>query len=163
MRRAFFIVIAKRRNVDALRLLSSCELPTLVSLSQRQWDKFNKLVADGAQRTKVFAQLDDKWTEVGDVAVEASGTPAQAAQYNKRLILEHAVRVNPGLMLRARELKTGIAGASGEAELLGKQEVPDGLITGFEGLPDASGKYAKVRGATMTSDPTAIVGSTARD
>ena len=129
---------------------------------KRQWDQFRDLVSGGAERTRVYAQLDGKWTEVGDVAVKSPGTPAQAAQYNKRLILEHAARVKPALQLRARELVAGIAGAGGEPEALAKQEVPEGLVSGFEGLPDASGKYSKVRGTTRTTDPTAIMGSAAR-
>lgn len=130
---------------------------------KRQWDKFKELVSSGAPRVKVYAQLDEKWTEVGDVAVDASGTSAQAAQFNKRLILEHAVRVNPALQLRARELQLGIEGSDGSPEALAKQSVPLGLSCGFEGLPDSTGKYAKVRGATMKTDPTAIIGSAARD
>ena len=130
---------------------------------KRQWDKFKELVSGGAPRVKVFAQLDDKFIEVGDVAVDASGTSAQAAQFNKRLILEHAVRVNPSLQLRARELKLGVAGADGSAEALPKQDVPSGLSCGFEGLPDSTGKYAQVRGTTQKTDPTAIIGSAARN
>jgi hypothetical protein len=143
---------AKKAKVDKKAALSP----------RRQWDKFKDLVSSGADRHKVFARLDDKFYECGDVAV-AGGTVAQAAQYNKRLILEHAVRVNPALTLRARELITGIAGADGEPEVLEKQEkAPDGMECGFEGLADASGMYSKVAGTTRNSDPTAIMGSTAR-
>ena len=129
---------------------------------KRQWDKFKELVSVGAERHAVFAQLDDKWTVVGSVAVASPGTAAQAAQFNKRLILEHAPRVNPALQLRAKELVCGLAGADGEPEALTKQEVATSLECGFEGAPDATGKYASVRGTTMKSDPTAILGSAAR-
>ena len=126
---------------------------------KRQWDRFKELVSDGAPRIKVYAQLDESWTEVGDVAVKAPGTGAMAAMFNKRLILEHAVRVKPSLTLRARELKAGFAGADGEPELLTKQEMPADLLCGFEGLPDSSGMYSKVKPTTHGSDPTAIIGS----
>ena len=129
---------------------------------KRQWDRFKELVSGGAPRTAVFASLDDKWTEVGDVAVASPGTPEQAAQFNKRLILEHAPRVKPALRLRARELVVGIVGADGEPVALAKQEVPADLESGFEGAPDSSGMYSHQRGTTRTSDPTAIVGSAAR-
>ena len=129
---------------------------------KRQWDKFKELVSSGEKRTAVFAQLDGKWTEVGDVAVAPPATAAQAAQVNKRLILEHAPRVKPALQLRSKELVAGIAGADGEPELLTKQEVPEGIVCGFEGAADASGMYAKVRGTTKNTDPTAIMGSAAR-
>ena len=130
---------------------------------KRQWDKFKDLVSDGAERVAVYAKLpDDKWIEVGEVAVGAKGTAAQAAQFNKRLILEHAPRVHPPFGLRAKDLIAGIAGDDGQPEVLTRQEVPDGLKCGFEGAPDASGKYAKVRGTTRGSDPTAIIGSAAR-
>ena len=129
---------------------------------KRQWDIFKELVSSGEKRTAVFAQLDGKWTEGGDVAVSPPATAAQAAQVNKRLILEHAPRVKPALQLRAKELVAGVLGADGEPELLTKQEVPEGIVCGFEGAADASGMYAKVRGTTKNSDPTAIMGSAAR-
>ena len=125
---------------------------------KRQWDKFKELLADGSPRHRVFVQLDDKWTEVGEVAVAPPGTPAQAAQYNKRLIMEHAPRVAPALALRSTELKLGIEGDNGEPVLLTKQEVPDKLMCGFEGEADASGKYKSIRGTSRNSDPTTILG-----
>ena len=68
---------------------------------RRQWDKFKELVSGGAPRHRVYAQLEGKWTECGEIAV-SGGTAAQGAQFNKRLILEHAVRINPALTVRAR-------------------------------------------------------------
>ena len=46
-------------------------------------------MSDGAP-AQVFGGLAGKWTAVGEVAVKAPGTAEQAAQFNKRLILEHA-------------------------------------------------------------------------
>ena len=82
-----------------------------------------------------------------------------AVQYNKRLILEHAARVKPALALKAKQLVAGIANADGEPEAHTKVEVPEGLVSGFEGLPDASGMYKKSTGTTFGSDPTAIIGN----
>jgi hypothetical protein len=125
---------------------------------RRQWDTFKELVSGGAPRVKVFAQLDEAWTEVGDVSVASPGTATQAALANKRLILEHAPRIKPGLLLRAKELKLGVEGADGP-ELLKKEDVPADLVSGFEGMPDPSGMYSKVKATSFGSDPTAIIGS----
>ena len=192
--------VGKKGSVDKTASLSP----------KKSWDRFKELVAGGAERHMVYAKLDATWHAVGEVAV-GSGTAAQAAQFSKRLILEHAPRVVPALQLRAKELSCGLAGADGEPVLLTKQEVPEGIECGFEGgeqfrlttarsqlstpasimldvetdpepasspppsplnemhpvclavaAPDATGKYTKVRGTTMKSDPTAIVGSAAR-
>lgn len=131
---------------------------------KRQWDKFKELVSDGAPRVKVYGGLDGKWVEVGEVAVKAnSGTAEQAAQFNKRLILEHAPRVELVWKLKARELVVGIAGSDGEPTLLTKQDVPEGLSCGFEGAPDSTGMYSKVGRTNLKSDPTATMpGSAAR-
>ena len=131
--------------------------------AKRQWDKFKELVSNGSDRIACYAMAPgSKWVQVGEVAVEAPGTGAQAALFNKRLILEHAPRVQPSLQLRTSELIAGIAGPDGEPIILTKEEVPPNLQSGFEGVADASGKYTKVRGTTLKSDPTAIMGSAAR-
>merc|ERR1719399_397285 len=80
---------------------------------KRQWDQYKALVKSGAKPVAVFAKLDNAWAEVGSVAV-SSGPPAQAAQLQKRLILEHAVRVEPTFASRGRELELGVAGEDGE-------------------------------------------------
>jgi hypothetical protein len=133
---------------------------------KRQWDTYKELVKrkKGVEACGVHARLDDKWHNVGTVAVDmATGTVLQAAQANKRLILEHAARVNPALALKAKDLVAGIAREGEDPIELVKQQLPEGLRSGFEGLPDASGFYTKTRGATRNSDPTAIIGSMARD
>ena len=65
----------------------------------------------------------------------------QAAQFNKRLILEHACRVKPALALKSKELVCGVAGDDGEPVVLVRQDLPDDLVCGFEGAPDASARY----------------------
>ena len=70
-----------------------------------------------------------------------------------------ACRVKPALALKAKELKCGVAGDDGTPTVLQKQEMPEGLICGFEGAPDASGMYSKVKATSFGSDPTAIIGS----
>ena len=125
---------------------------------RKSWDDFKELVSGGEPRIRVYAQLpDDKWHEVGDVAVAPPGTGAQAAQANKRLILEHAPRVVPALALRAKELVCGVDGADGEPVVLTKQEMPADLVSGFEGEADASKMYKSVGGTTRNSDPTKII------
>ena len=127
---------------------------------RRQWDTFKALVLGGSPRVKVYASLDSaEWTEVGEVAVAEPGTAQQAAQYNKRLILEHAARMKPKYALKAKELVAGVAGADGAPEKVVKNEMPSSLESGFEGAPDPTGMYKKAAAATFSSDPTAIIGS----
>ena len=83
----------------------------------------------------------------------------RVAQFNKRLILEHATRVKPAYALKSKDLIAGVAGASGEAEKLVRQELPADLMCGFEGASDATGMYRKTAGISFRSDPTAIIGT----
>lgn len=112
---------------------------------KRQWDRFNELSKSGAPRTPVFARVtgdvDDAWTAVGEVAC-AEGVPVAAAvQLHKRFILEHAARVSPKLALKAKSLECGFASAGGAPGLLEKTDPADAASAGFEGAPDASGRY----------------------
>jgi len=110
---------------------------------KRQWDRFKDLVSGGAARNPVYARLPgEEWTKVGEVACDESTTVAAAAQLHKRLILEHAVRVAPLLVQRAKELECGYS-STGEPEpaLLTKCEPADVASCGFEGMPDASSRY----------------------
>jgi len=109
---------------------------------KRQWDVYTELVSAGATPATVYAQLpDSKWIDCGEVAVEAPGTIAQAAQMHKRLILEHAVRCNPGLTPRKTELVCGISGSDDEPVALEKVDVPEKLRSGYKGTPDESSGY----------------------
>ena len=116
---------------------------------KRQWDVYRELVDQGSAKAEVFAQTPDsgKWIPCGEVAVEKAGTLKQAAQMHKRLILEHAVRCNPALSSKAKELVCGIAGADGEPEVLTKEEVPDKLRAGYYGTPDEPSGYYVMYGA----------------
>ena len=127
---------------------------------KRQWDVHTQLVKDGATQAAVHAYLppaagaegDGQWLEVGTVSVGAGGTLEQAARLNKRFILEHAVRLNPALTPRSKELQCGLS-AAGKADappsLLAKGvEVPDDLVAGFCGTPHPpSGYYVHYDGA----------------
>ena len=117
--------------------------------AKASWDLFRELRSSNrVQATTAFARLPEdgqKWLNVGGCLVEAPGTRIQAVTLNKRLILEHAVRIHPKLAMRSRELVCGfIEGgeAPGEVVVLSKSDVPPGLRAGFQGLPDQkSGMY----------------------
>ena len=69
---------------------------------KRQWDSYTRITEAGVKPIKVFARDTaadgDVWMLVGNVAIDAAdGSAEQAAQYQKRLILEHAARLSPRL------------------------------------------------------------------
>ena len=69
---------------------------------KRQWDSYTRLTEAGAKPVKCFARDGakdgDEWMLVGNLAIAAAdGSAEQAAQYQKRLILEHAARMSPRL------------------------------------------------------------------
>lgn len=110
--------------------------------AKRQANVFAALVKAGEPQSSVFAKLDGgEWQLVGRVAA-APGSAALAAQVNKRLILEHAARMEPSLSLRARELVAGVASGPDAAPVaLARLEVPAGFRSGFVGERDPSGFY----------------------
>ena len=76
---------------------------------KRQWDAYTRLTEAGATAVKVFARdgavEGDEWLLVGQLAIDAAeGSAAQAAQYQKRLILEHAARMSPRLKVAQARL-----------------------------------------------------------
>lgn len=70
---------------------------------KRQWDSYTRITEAGVKPIKVFARDTakdggDEWMLVGNLAIDAAdGSAEQAAQYQKRLILEHAARMSPRL------------------------------------------------------------------
>ena len=69
---------------------------------KRQWDSYTRITEAGAKPIKAFARDTakdgDTWMLVGNLAIDAAdGSAEQAAQYQKRLILEHAARLSPRL------------------------------------------------------------------
>lgn len=123
---------------------------------KRQWDIFTELQkADGTSSIAVFAKLpedDAQWYFCGEVNAAKPATPEQSAAVHKRLILEHAVRCNPVLTARARELVCGTAPSEEDPAptILPKQgELPKPQEVGFFGKPDtASGYYVNYGAAS---------------
>lgn len=80
---------------------------------KRQWDSYTRLTEAGAKPVKCFARDaakdGDEWMLVGNLAIDAAdGSAEQAAQYQKRLILEHAARMSPRLKVAKVGLEDSI-------------------------------------------------------
>ena len=80
---------------------------------KRQWDSYTRLTEAGAKPVKCFARDGakdgDEWMLVGNLAIAAAdGSAEQAAQYQKRLILEHAARMSPRLKVAQVGLEDSI-------------------------------------------------------
>lgn len=122
-----------------------------------QWDHFKKHRKAGIDATTVFARIagTEAWFEVGDVSAAPPGAVAGAVQVQKRLILEHAVRVHPQLLPKARELEAGYAVGS-TTQPLQKVEPIDAAEAGFEGRADASGRYGKSQAEILEREASSL-------
>ena len=122
---------------------------------KRQWERLREQRDAGCEPTPVFARVRnaDKWFEAGDVTA-AKGTDITAAiQAQKRMILEHAVRVHPQLLAKAKELECG----HGDPTILHvKVAAADAANAGFVGRADASGRYGKSQSEIDTLEPTSL-------
>jgi hypothetical protein len=108
---------------------------------KKQWDRFKALAGSPAAEVFARARGDNSWTKVGQIRHEESVAGAAAVQLHKRLILEHAVRVEPKFVPKARELECGFATGDAEPKVLQKSEPAEPSAAGFEGEPDSSGRY----------------------
>ena len=116
--------------------------------ARKQWNALTRLTDGGSESTKVFARdskLDaDEWLHVGQVAVGKDTTLEQGLQYQKRLILEHATRMSPRLAIAKATLEMGVAkGGGDDVAALVKPTMPESVVRGFVGEPDAGGFYSK--------------------
>jgi len=113
--------------------------------AKKQWDRYTKLRQAGAEAVQVFARDgtgSEDWSLVGSVAVD-SADASVAAYFQKRLILEHAVRMYPKLRVAGKTLEVGCENSGGEIALVNKCEAPPDLSCGFVGEPDPGGFYQK--------------------
>ena len=116
--------------------------------ARKQWTSWSKLTDGGAESTKVFARdgkLDaDEWLFVGQVAVGKEASLEQGLQFQKRLILEHATRMSPRLAIAKASLEMGVQGSGDEVAASAKPaSMPEAVVCGFVGEPDAGGFYSK--------------------
>ena len=139
---------------------------------RRQWSAYTKLTEGGVQPVCVYARdgatEGDEWLLVGNVAIEAKeGSAEQAAQYQKRLILEHAARLSPRLKVAQASLDCGIESDGTVSKLVKPAEMPETLACGFLGEPDAGGFYSRgnrnekemaARGAAPKADSKGRIG-----
>tara|TARA_B100000795_G_C22779312_1_gene431463 strand:- start:20 stop:718 length:699 start_codon:yes stop_codon:yes gene_type:complete len=131
---------------------------------KRQWDSYTRITEAGVKPIKVFARDTaadgDVWMLVGNVAIDAAdGSAEQAAQYQKRLILEHAARLSPRLKVaqvsledsnpnpdanpspspnpspnpKQATLDTGLEVLGEPAKLVKPDNMPESLTCGFLG------------------------------
>ena len=132
---------------------------------KRQWDSYTRITEAGVKPIKVFARDTakdggDEWMLVGNLAIDAAdGSAEQAAQYQKRLILEHAARLSPRLKVaqvsledsnpnpdanpspspnpspnpKQATLDTGLEVLGEPAKLVKPDNMPESLTCGFLG------------------------------
>ena len=135
--------------------------PAVAQLSaKRQWDRFREHRDDGISPVAVFARVRDSeaWLPVGEVTAK-DVPPAGAVQIQKRLILEHAVRVNPQLQSKARDLECGFD-AAGATVKLERTEPAEAAASGFQGKPEASGRYGKTEAEQNEREPSSLRAAT---
>ena len=96
----------EKRMSDFARRASKKKKPTIMYGGQRK--RYLDQVSDGAEMAPVFirAKGEEEWLECGRVSVAKGATIslADAARYQKRLILEHGTRVHRHLQMQSREL-----------------------------------------------------------
>jgi len=102
--------VDKRATELARRVATAKRRPTLGAGRQRE--RFVDIVDGGAARFPVFARPsgDKDWLPVGHVSIRdgTEMTAEQAANLQKRLIFEHAVRLHPPLQLHSDTLECGL-------------------------------------------------------
>jgi len=128
-------------------------LPTKSKAEQmtpkRMSSAYKRLVKDGAVSIDVYcrgAAQGGDWLLVGRLAVAAPGTLMQAGAFQKRLILNHAIKISKKLKLARNDLEVGLQTPFKIAKLVRPADVPDDLDCGF--APELSQwlKYADDQG-----------------
>jgi len=126
--------------------------PTVMYGAQKK--RFSEQVGDGAERAPVFARArgEEEWLEVGQISVAkgAETTVADAARYQKRIILGHATRVHRHLQMQSEVLECGLgeptsAGAADAADAADADTAPASNILLIErgvGTDDDSMPFA---------------------
>lgn len=129
---------------------------------KKQWERFKQHRKVGIPATTVYARVSggDTWYNVGDITVSPPGAVAGAVQVQKRLILEHAVRVHPQLLPKARELEPGVESEDGTTQSLEKSQPVDAADAGFVGRADASGRYGKTESEINEREPSSLQAAT---
>ena len=102
----------------------------------------------------------ESWFEVGDVAAAADSPLDGAVQAQKRIILEHAVRVRVDLLAKARELECGFD-VDGARMACAKAEPAAAGSCGFQGRADGTGRYGKTEAEINEREPSSLRAATA--
>jgi len=132
--------------------------------ARRQWEYHSELLKSGGATTCVWArpaEAEDgtEWIEVGSISAKGASDLAAAAHAQKRLILEHAGRVSPKLLVLKR-LECGFGDDVASVSAVAKGPAPEGATSdyGLVGLPDPGGFYMKGAG-DLRSGATASSGA----
>merc|ERR1712118_376962 len=92
------------------------------------------------------------WLLVGEVAVK-EGTTEQAVQYQKHLILEHAMRMSPRLRVAKATLECGLGEEGAVRKVAKPADMPEVVVCGFVGAPGRGapgGQQGPHRGLGLT-------------
>jgi len=122
--------------------------------AKRQWDYHSDLLKSGCATTRVWArpansEEDGEWVEVGTISAKEASDLGAAAHAQKRLILEHAGRLSPKLLV-LKTLECGYGDDVGSISLVAKGPPPEGVTCGLLGLPDPGGFYKRTLGDART-------------
>lgn len=118
--------------------------------AKKQWDRHSELIVTGAATTSVWARPanaedgedGEDWMEVGTISAEEPSSLEAAAHAQKRLILEHAGRLSPRLLV-LKALEAGYGEAATSVTPVPKGVPPEGVTCGLVGLPDPGGFYSR--------------------
>jgi len=132
--------------------------PAKVPLSPRsQWDRYREHRDANLPAIAIFARVRDaegSWFEVGDLT-SLAGDVDGAVQAQKRLILEHAVRVRVDLLPKARELECGYE-VDGTVQVCPKAVAAELGTCGFQGRAEPTGRYGKTEAEISVREPTSL-------
>lgn len=122
--------------------------------AKRQWDHHSDLLKSGCATTSVWARPANsdegvEWVEVGTISAKEASDLGAAAHAQKRLILEHAGRLSPKLLV-LKTLECGFGDDVGSISLVAKGPPPEGVTCGLLGLPDPGGFYKRAAGDART-------------
>lgn len=111
---------------------------------KQQWDNLKEHRKSGIESVGVYARVrgDEEWLAVGEATAKDADMNS-VVQAQKRIILEHAVRVHPIFAPKARELECGFGAAADSIVALDKSEAAEPRRCGFQGKADPSGRYGK--------------------
>lgn len=135
--------IASGKLAKALTRSATKRKPPTTLFPKRQSERFVKFLDEGGDRVAVCTRVPaGEWLEVGHVSFEAGTDALVAAQLQKRLIIEHAMRLHGAALQPHRDaIECGVRVPSGEVaaphgEEGGEAAEPEAVVLeGVEATP----------------------------